>query len=279
MAMLSSKPAVDGDEENDEGGFGASIAMMPLGAAGGVLWGLLSSFGAGLVNASPTFNFDAYLMEQYYGSATQAVRMLVMSLLKQGVVQVRCVHHLYLHIYIICEYSATRQAFIGLAFEVVMGTCVIPRSTIYTDPCGYARSVRLNVRRLFSLQGLLHTDCDIKHFTGISSTSYPSGTSRYTQHTAGTTVTNRKLWCCQTGPCTSLASVQQQYGWKITLRPLPYVRTLACVMHTTGLWFHPPRDHVGGGRRCKPSLFFFFLSFFFSRNPTGYIHSYMLTIN
>lgn len=96
MAILSSKPAADGDEENDEGGFGASIAMMPLGAAGGVFWGLLSSFGAGLVNASPTFNFDAYVMEQYYGSATQAVWMVMMSLVKQGVIQVGCIPPLFL---------------------------------------------------------------------------------------------------------------------------------------------------------------------------------------
>ena len=92
MAMLSSKPAVDGDEEKDEGGFGASIAMMPLGAAGGVCWGLLSSFGAGVANASPTFSFDAYILEQFYGTATQAIEIVVMSLLKQGVVQVCCSH-------------------------------------------------------------------------------------------------------------------------------------------------------------------------------------------
>lgn len=94
MALLSSRPPADGDEENDEGGFGASIAMMPLGAAGGVFWGLLSSFGAGLVNASPTFNFDTYELEQYYGSPYGAVEIVVMSLLKQGVVQVRCIHDL-----------------------------------------------------------------------------------------------------------------------------------------------------------------------------------------
>lgn len=87
-ALLSSKPPADGDEEKDEGGFGASLAMMPLGAVGGVVWGLLSSFGAGIANASPTFNFDAYELEHYYGSKTQAVTLVVMSFVKQGVVQV-----------------------------------------------------------------------------------------------------------------------------------------------------------------------------------------------
>lgn len=88
-ALLSSKPPTDGDEEKDEGGFGASIAMMPLGAVGGVVWGLLSSFGAGVANASPTFKFNSYEMEHFYGSTTQAVRLVVMSFVKQGVVQVR----------------------------------------------------------------------------------------------------------------------------------------------------------------------------------------------
>lgn len=61
---------------------------MPLGAVGGVVWGLLSSFGAGIANASPTFKFDPYYQEHYYGSKTQAVRLVVMSFVKQGVVQV-----------------------------------------------------------------------------------------------------------------------------------------------------------------------------------------------
>lgn len=86
--MLSSKPPPDGEEEKDEGGFGASLAMMPLGAAGGVFWGLLSSFGSGIANASPTFNFDSYDQEHYYGSTVQAVRLVVMALAKQGIVQV-----------------------------------------------------------------------------------------------------------------------------------------------------------------------------------------------
>lgn len=63
-------------------------AAVPLGAVGGVVWGLLSSFGAGIANASPTFKFDPYYQEHYYGSKTQAVRLVVMSFVKQGVVQV-----------------------------------------------------------------------------------------------------------------------------------------------------------------------------------------------
>lgn len=88
MALLSSKPSGDGIEENDESGFGASLAMMPLGAVGGVAWGLLSSIGAGLAHASPTFRFDEIDREHYYGSTSQAVRFLVMSFVKQGVNQV-----------------------------------------------------------------------------------------------------------------------------------------------------------------------------------------------
>lgn len=89
MALLSSKPSGDdGIEENDESGFGASLAMMPLGAAGGVAWGVLSSIGAGLANASPTFRFEEIDREHYYGSTSQAGRFLVMSFVKQGVNQV-----------------------------------------------------------------------------------------------------------------------------------------------------------------------------------------------
>lgn len=66
------------------------MSAVPLGAVGGVVWGLLSSFGAGIANASPTFKFDPYYQEHYYGSKTQAVRLVVMSFVKQGVVQVRC---------------------------------------------------------------------------------------------------------------------------------------------------------------------------------------------
>ena len=62
---------------------------VPLGAVGGVVWGLLSSFGAGIANASPTFKFSPYYLEHYYGSTTNAVTLVVMSFVKQGVVQVR----------------------------------------------------------------------------------------------------------------------------------------------------------------------------------------------
>lgn len=64
------------------------MTAVPLGAVGGVVWGLLSSFGAGIANASPTFKFDPYYQEHYYGSKTNAVRLVVMSFVKQGVVQV-----------------------------------------------------------------------------------------------------------------------------------------------------------------------------------------------
>ena len=88
MTLLSSKPAADGIEEKDESGFGASLAMMPLGAMGGVAWGVLSSIGVGLANASPTFVFGEIERENYYGSTVQAVQFLVMSFVKQGIIQV-----------------------------------------------------------------------------------------------------------------------------------------------------------------------------------------------
>lgn len=90
VALLTSKPAADGDEEKDEGGFGSSLAMMPLGAAGGVVWGLLSSIGAGIANVSSTFKFVKYEQEHYYGSLEEAVWLVGTSLFYQGFSQVCC---------------------------------------------------------------------------------------------------------------------------------------------------------------------------------------------
>lgn len=76
------------EEEEDAGGFGASLALMPIGAAGSVLLSLLGSLGSGLANASPTFKFDELQRRHYYGTPGQAVWMLVTILTKQGVSQV-----------------------------------------------------------------------------------------------------------------------------------------------------------------------------------------------
>lgn len=88
MAMISSFSPPEGEEEKDEGGFGASLALMPLGAAGGVAWSLLSAFGAGLANASPQFKFEEWNREHYYGTTTQAAELIGTSFMRQGISQV-----------------------------------------------------------------------------------------------------------------------------------------------------------------------------------------------
>lgn len=88
MAMLSASPPPEGEDEKDQGGFGASLALMPLGAAGGVAWSLLSAFGASVANASPTFSFVEMNREHYHGTVTQAVELIGTSLVRQGISQV-----------------------------------------------------------------------------------------------------------------------------------------------------------------------------------------------
>ncbi|CAM9995757.1 unnamed protein product, partial [Discosporangium mesarthrocarpum] len=84
MAMLSQ----DSPDEEDDEGIGAALTQLPVSALGAVVWGILSSLGRGVANASPTFVFDSYNKANYYGSTGRLLDSMVDSLGRQGIQQV-----------------------------------------------------------------------------------------------------------------------------------------------------------------------------------------------
>ncbi|CAM9290264.1 unnamed protein product [Choristocarpus tenellus] len=113
LAMLSKDSP---DEEEEEVSMGASLSMVPASALGAVAWGLISSLGRSVANASPTFVFDSHTKVNYYGSTQRLIDSVVESLERQGIQQV---YKVVGHIDILGDPLALTQNISGGVFRFV----------------------------------------------------------------------------------------------------------------------------------------------------------------